>query len=525
MVRDRLEGYVLLLLLLMSNWAYGQDNQPIAGGMVQHPIRHAPLLEDTIPDTLSISEADLERVVDIRKQFERQNQTYSAPVYPSSNLLRFLKKDELEISDEAMYWARLVRDASTIFDNTMTFRDTVIVNPLFLPAIFKGDYLPDKLVFYNPDTLRQRSPYERLCPVDTIFEDIKRNERLEKMAFAYVENNYPTYFRYSESDLPDDIIKQNVIKKSIYEDVPIKVKGDANFEDVEAPVKFIPERRYWTSGFESTLQVAESYVTKNWSGGGNPNLNLLTRQYLKYDYKKDKVLVTNEMEINVNLNAIPNSVDSVHSYQVNNDVFRVHSNFGYQAFKKWYYSFNFEFLTQLVNNHKANSEKLLAAFLAPMKINLGIGMKYDLEKKDFPNKHKNLKLSVNIAPLSFNYMYSREKGTDMDLSRHGFEAKENPVEGENPYKNVYAKFGSQVDANLTFNINRYTSWTSMFKYSTTYKTVFMEFENTLNLQITRFFSTRIYFKARFDDSVAKTENFKSYFQFNQLMSFGFNYKW
>lgn len=113
----------------------------------------------------------------------------------------------------------------------------------------------------------------------------------------------------------------------------------------------------------------------------------------------------------------------------------------------------------------------------------------------------------------------------MDLNRHGFEAKENPVEGENAYKNVYAKFGSQVDASLTFNINRYTSWTSMFKYFTTYKTVLMEFENTLNLQITRFFSTRIYFKARFDDSVVRTEDFKSYFQFNQLMSFGFNYKW
>ena len=85
------------------------------------------------------------------------NKTYSAPLAPSTNLLRFLKKDELEISDEAMYWARLVRDASTIFDNTMTFRDTVIVNPLFMPIVFRGDYLPENLIFYNFDSLKERT--------------------------------------------------------------------------------------------------------------------------------------------------------------------------------------------------------------------------------------------------------------------------------------------------------------------------------------------------------------------------------
>ena len=50
------------------------------------------------------------------------------------NLLRFLKKDEVELSDEAMYWARLVRDASTIFDANMTFQDTVIADPLIFTA-------------------------------------------------------------------------------------------------------------------------------------------------------------------------------------------------------------------------------------------------------------------------------------------------------------------------------------------------------------------------------------------------------
>ena len=70
------------------------------------------------------------------------------------------------------------------------------------------------------------------------------------MAYKYVQNNYPTYFRYSERDLPNEVIKPKFIKKNIYEDLPIKVEADANFEDVDAPARFIPERRYWISAFE-----------------------------------------------------------------------------------------------------------------------------------------------------------------------------------------------------------------------------------------------------------------------------------
>ena len=113
--------YALLLLSLIGGSAYSQENQLVTGTIVQRPAQQV-VSDDTIP-AINLSEEELDNIVDIRKQFEKQNKTYSEPLAPSTNLLRFLKKDELEISDEAMYWARLVRDASTIFDNTMTFRD------------------------------------------------------------------------------------------------------------------------------------------------------------------------------------------------------------------------------------------------------------------------------------------------------------------------------------------------------------------------------------------------------------------
>ena len=63
---------------------------------------------------------------------------------------------------------------------------------------------------------------------------------------------------------------------------------------------------------------------------------------------------------------------------------------------------------------------------------------------------------------------------------------------------------------MTFNINRNVSWTSRFYYFTDYHRITGEFENTFNLQISRFFSTRINLHLRYDDGVAKNEDFDSY---------------
>lgn len=514
--------WVICILILTGKQASAQSQHILSSPVIGQTASEEPA--DTI-STRTLEEEDLQRIPDLRAQFEKQNSAYAAPVRPDASLLRFLKKDEMEISDEAKYWARLVRDASTTFDSYVTFEDTVIVNPLFMPIVFKGDYLPDDLTFYNFDVFKPKSPYDGLYKADSLFPRQKRQQELEEMAYKYVQNNHPTYFRYSENDLPQDVIKPKAIHKNIYEDLPIEVTADADFSDVTGPAKFIPERRYWTSGFESTIQFAQNYISKNWNNGGNSNLNMTTRQYLKYDYNKDKVRFVNELEIKLNMNTLPSSIDTVHPYKVNDDVLRIHSSFGYEAFSKWYYTLDFNFKTQMINNYAQNSETILAAFLAPMAINIGPGMKYELEKKDFKDKHKNLKFSINLQPISYDFMYSVRKGKDMDLSRHGFKEKENPVEGQNPYKNVLSQIGSRIDANLVFNFNRNISWSSRFVYFTTYEKINGEFENTLNLQINRFFSTRINLQVRYDDGVVKGEDFKSYFQVNELLSFGFNYKW
>lgn len=516
---------VFSAVLFATHLIKAQETTIITGNQLMEADQVATT--DTLP-VIDIDDSDLDKIISLREQFEKQNRSYSAPTTPNENLLRFLKKDEVEISDEAMYWARLVRDASTLFDNTMTFRDTVIVNPLFLPIVFKGELLPKDLTFYKDNFWMKNDQLPLPFTPDSLFKEEKHRKEIQDNAYKYVQSNYPDYFRYSINDLPQDKVVTKVIKKTNYEPELIKIENETDFSDVDAPTKFIPERRYWTSNFVSTMQFAQNYISPNWNAGGDPNFNMNTLQYFKYDYNKDKVQVTNELEFKLNMNTLPDKTDSIHSYKINDQTLRLHTLFGYKAFNKWYYTVDISFNTQVVRNYAQNSNTKLSAFLAPMTFNTGIGMKYELEKKITKTKHRNVKLNVNVAPFSYNFMYSREKGVDMDLKRHGFKEKDNASElpdDVNKYRNSQSQIGSKIESNMTFNINRNVSWTSRFYYFTDYHRITGEFENTFNLQISRFFSTRINLNIRYDDGVAKNEDFDSYLQINELLSFGFNYKW
>lgn len=510
-----IKKYTTALFIAFSfcNLVNAQDTNVI----VSDPMKRTKQVDQADTLHFTVDESELDGISDIRTQFEKQNKSYSPPSYPSENLLRFLKKDEIEISPEALYWATWVRDASTIFDNSMTFKDTIIVNPLFMPPLFKGGLLPMDLKFYDKNFAQSLRPEYPWFTPDTLFKEEKDRKQMEDMAYNFIRNNYPDYFQYSLNDLPNDIVKTHVIQKNSYEPELIKIQNEADFSDVTGPAKFIPERRYWVSHFESAIQLAQNYISPNWHKGGISALNLTNREYFVYNYNKDKIQFTNELEIKTNVFTAPK--DTLHDYKVGDDVFRLHSNFGYKAFNKWFYTFDATFQTQLFNNYQENTTTKQAAFLAPLSINLGLGMKYDLNKT-FAKRHKNVTASVNVAPISYTFMYSVLKN-NIDLSRHGF--KKNEETGE--FENKLSQFGSTINATMTFQFSRNISWYSRLYYFTSYDRILGEFENRLNLAISRYFSTIISINLRYDDAVTKNEDFDSYLQINELLSFGFNYKW
>lgn len=498
---------VLFLMVVFCgfhcSYLYSQETDVIPQTIITQPqsVTSSP---DTIVTEIELNEVDMEKIKGIREQFELQNKEYSLPFQPNDKLLRFLKKDELEISNEALYWLNRRYEAPFYIS-----REDIAPNPLYLPLVFKGDYIKDT-VLYDFSWKKEKTAYSDLFrPDTTLFSDVLKDKRFQEDIYRYMEKNYPDQFRYALADLPRDIPKPKEIRTNPFDEL-FKVESETNFNEVGAPEKYRPKVRYWRPYFESALQFSQNYISENWYKGGNGNLNLFMRNYIKYDYNKDKVQLTNELEWKASFYTAPK--DTLHEYRVGDDVFRIHSNLGYKAFTKWFYTFDAEFRTQLFTNYAENSEQKLAAFFSPFSINLGLGMKYELNKK-FKHPGRSLSFTTNLAPLSYTYMYS--VNDKIDLARHGF------VDG----RHYLSKVGSTVRADLTYNFNHFISWQSRLYYFTSYDRIEGEFENTLNMAISRYFSTRLYLNLRYDDGVKKKDPSDNYVQVYELISFGFNYKW
>lgn len=468
--------------------------------------------EEVYNDSLfHVEEAELP---DLRRKLEEINREYAAPMQPTEHLLRLLNRDVLEMCPEALALLAAAQDTTHRFDETVTFRDTIIVDPIFMPLVFRGEELPKEQRFYDPSLLAPRYTPRPLLETDSIFGDYLTRKRTEEQTLAYMEENYPAQFRYSMRMMPKETFKPKVMRKDLKNNFPLEVKSEVSFDDVEAPPKFIPERRYWTSHFESSMQFAQNYISPNWHNGGTSSLNLNNREYLTYNYEKDRVKVANEVELKLNVYTAPN--DTLRNYKVSDNLLRIHSNIGYQAFYKWYYTFDMEFKTQLLSSFKENSNVKQAGFLSPLSLNFGLGMKYDLNKT-FEKKHKSLTFNINIAPLSYTY----RKTIDADIKREShFQVKK-----DGTYPTSENLFGSTINATLNFQFNRNVSWYSRFYYNTSYKRIEGEWENRFTFAWSRFFSTNITVNMRYDDGVAKRDDFDSYLQINELLSFGFNYKW
>ena len=504
-------SYVLTLFVGLCGWhlATAQDTTSILRpAVIQHAVSQSSQ-QDTL---ITVDEAELP---DLRTRLMELNSGYAIPKKFTQSLRKFLIKDDLVMSPEAQLLINEFYNRSNTFDSYVTLKDTIIVNRLFMPILFSGKYLPDNMTFYDKNLGKPSYQPKPLMPVDSIFTEYVQAEKSADMAYRYVESNYPTHFRYSQSMLPKEAVKAKEVKKKITDDFPLVVTNDISFDDEKAPEKFIPERRYWKSHFESSIQFAQNYVSPNWHKGGNSSLNLNNREYVRYDYNKDRVQFTNELEIKNTLYTAPN--DTLRSFKVSDDVFRLHSNFGYRAFSKWYYTLDMEFKTQLLSSYAENSDVRQAGFLSPYSVNVGVGMKYDLNKK-FKDKHKSLTFNVNVAPLA--YTFRQTIDDKINLGKH-FKKKDDSDE----YPTLENLFGSTINATLNFQINRNVSWYSRFYYNTNYKRIEGEWENRFSLAWSRFFSTNITLNMRYDDGVARNKDFDSFLQLNELLSFGFNYKW
>jgi len=395
-------------------------------------------------------------------------------------------------------------------------QDAIIVNQLFLPPVFKPGIIvtDNETVIFKPfhiNSIFQNTYYK---PVKA-FQKESLKYQVENIVYMHLQQNHPSLFRYSIHNLPSE--KITLITNTEKVQLPVETKT-VNPDQYDTPKKFIPDRKYWISSFESALKFSENSTSDNWHSGPTKRtiLNIFTRNILKYNYEKDRIKWDNDLEVRLNFFNAPN--DTLREYKVNDDLLRLHSNFGVKALKKWYYTLDGEFKTQLITNYQENTTQIQAAFLSPYIFNIGLGMKYEHTQK-YERPDRSVELTLNLAPLAYTFMGA--KNNNIDLGRHGFPKDETTGE----HKRYLSRFGSTIDFNMTVKPNRDVTWKSRFRYFTSYDRVISEFENSFDFALSRFFSTLLYLHIRYDDGVTRANTADSFFQWNQMMSFGFSYKW
>lgn len=393
----------------------------------------------------------------------------------------------------------------------LTFRDTLFYNPLFLPMIFNGKILPRNISFYP---LEKDNDKGKIIPQERTFAP-----RLEDADFIQRVRNdyymkYPDRVRYSVHNLQslptlkgsDEEVRDtfNPFKKLLESETAFSL---------EAPgVDVVTiDRKYWVRSGEHSFQFAQNYFSDNWHKGGTNNLNFNSYHVLRANYKKEKVRFNNTLEWRLSVFNAPD--DTLRQYRIGNDLLRYYGDFGVDAFLSgWSYSMNMEAKSQLFNAYPTNSNDIRSAFLAPLYVNAGVGLKYAVNKNSKKVRHRNVKWDLAIAPISINYRYVGHDS--VDVARYGIPAGDKSL----------LDLGSTITSILKYNITRYISWDSRLTYFTSYEKVISEFENSLNMALSNAFSTRIYLNVRFDDSVPADPTLK-HWQINQTLSFGLNYKW
>ena len=475
-----------------------------------------------LPKTVA-QEADslklFESITDIEKLIQQRQVQDKLPAVPQlRDTAKFTAVTTVTVPLDSLY-PRKENGTLQLPDNLynlgslsgLTFRDTIFYNPLFLPMIFTGKMLPPDLSFYPP---KEESLYKGLLiPQEKTFAPNLVHAAFVSKTRKNFYREYPDRVKLSVfhlDSLPSSSKDNEVIEtfNPFKELISTETSYSLNAPQVEGVAI---KRKYWIYNGEHSFQLSQSYFSPNWHKGGTSNVNIVNNHILRMNYRKNKVRFNNSFEWRLSVFTAPD--DTIRKFRIGDDLLRYYGDFGVDAFNKhWSYSTNLDVRSQLFNNYPTNSNELRSAFLAPLYVNGGVGLKYNLDNRSEKVRHRRVRLDLHLAPLSFNFRYiGNEK---VSVARYGIE------EGQKHTMDL----GSTVTANLIYDFNRYISWNSRLKYFTSYDKVEAEFENTLNMALTNALSTRFFMNLRFDDSVPPDPKF-NHLQVTQLLSFGLNYKW
>lgn len=367
-----------------------------------------------------------------------------------------------------------------------TFPDPAISRQVWRDSIACAD-LPDSIVNIARNA-RAALPVAFASPIPEWLSAAVNTARLQEDFVYSLMVADPNYIDYADWELPqrpvlpdEDFSFIGFLKRL---DLPEISAENARIVTEQEPHK------NWLHVFNVGLQLSQAYLSSNWYQGGNSYLaflgNFLWDVQLNPVYFP-KFLFQSTVSYKLAINSTPE--DEFHKYSVSQDLFQYNLKMGLKAYHNWYYSFLAQFKTQFLHSYPSNSMVRSASFLSPGDLNLGLGMTYSKE-----NEAKTLKFSASVSPISYQLKTCIDRA--VDHAQFGIRPDRKWINevGSNAEVNFYAKFFGNVS---------YT--TRLFLFSD-YSLFQADWENTLNFQFSRFFSTQIYAHLRYDTSADATVN-------------------
>lgn len=370
-------------------------------------------------------------------------------------------------------WASLPDSAELIETELVPANDSIMtesIEPLHADSI-------ESITIY-PSRAELPVAFGDVTP-DWLSRAIESYRWQEDFVYRNMVNN-PWSIQYAYWDLPErprlpeeDVSFLGYLKRLNVPDITPEEK---------LPVHPNGDRINWLHTLNLSLQLSQSYMSANWYQGGASFLSFFGN--FLWDVNLNQVYYPNTMfqstvSYKLAINSTPE--DQYHKYQISQDLFQYNLKFGYKAYHNWYYSFTGQFKTQFLNSYPADSEVRAASFLSPGDLNLGIGMTYSKE-----NKAKTVKFVASLSPLSYNLKTCIDPR--IDPTQFGIEA------GRKTLNDI----GSTAEINFTAKFWGNTTYTTRLFFFTDYGSIETDWENTLNFQFSKLFSTQIYAHLRYD---------------------------
>lgn len=396
--------------------------------------------------------------------------------------------------------------------------DTITVDPMpyryMLPLVYDHYEFPDPFVINMPDTTvtaifpdpMAAKTYPSAAP-----EWLLRAKRTSQLARHLESNllyNHPNLVIYNMATLPEvpkmyhTVIDPGTLRFEIREFQPDMI-ADAEIREVNM------RKRHWINSFSASLQFSQAYVSPNWYQGGNSNLTAIAQ--LNWDIKLNQkyhpnLLFEAHTQYKLGTNSAPD--DSLHAYNISEDLFQFNTTFGLRAAKRWYYSLTAQFKTQLLNSYQSNSRTTRSAFLSPGELNVGLGMTYN-----YASPKGSFKFDASISPLTYNMricISDKVNARNYDIP-----------EG----KTTKSKFGSSGELKLYWKLSYNINFSSRLFAFTDYDRFYADWENTLKFEINRFLTTQIYAHLRYDTSTTRCPDPEWHkLQVKEILSIGFAYR-